>query len=678
MPDGPSVRSTAPNPKGNARLNSWKEIASYLGRGVRTVQRWEETDGLPVHRLLHAKGATVYALTTELDQWWNSRRDNLVELPDSPIEPAWESVQSKPKPFQAERALEPGRRRKWVGVGSIALLIFAGAGFLLSRGSQPTVIHIKGRPFTTWPGYEVTPSFSPDGETIAFASRAIYLQRIGSDQATRLTHSERPEIEPIWSPDGLQIAFFRQESPQNLGIYVMPASGGSERRVDGIRATLAAARMDWSPDGKLIATSDRNGNGAQQLVLISPATNARQWLADTKTGDDWAPEFSPDGSTIAFVRAIAEGAQDLYLMTVHASTKGLSAQASRRLTFDSRAIYGHTWSPDGGSILAAWRRSGTFELWRIPVVGGRPVLVSGTEPGPSQPVFSRKLNRMAYVSRFSNISIWASPLDGHTPPRNLISSSMSETDPQYSPDGGRIAFRSSRTGFGNLWVANADGDGAFRITDLLGQTVGPPRWSPDGRSLAYAVGSEGRWSIHVTEARSGATSRILEAPQSSSDMLPTWSHNGRFLYFGSDRSGTWELWKQPTSGGQALQLTRQGGFNAQESVDGKSIYYSKGASIPGIWKLPGEELVLTSVSAPKWGWSPGDHGIYYVEADDADQPAEIRYFDFERRATRIVARTSGKPALGGTCISLTPDERWIAWAQVDRAGSDIILVERFK
>src|SRR5215467_4027135 len=56
------------------RLDSWKEIASYLNRSEKTVRRWEENEGLPVHRLLHEKRGSVYAYTDELDAWWKSRK----------------------------------------------------------------------------------------------------------------------------------------------------------------------------------------------------------------------------------------------------------------------------------------------------------------------------------------------------------------------------------------------------------------------------------------------------------------------------------------------------------------------------------------------------------------------------------------------------------------------------
>lgn len=66
------------------RLNSWKEIAVYLSRDVRTVLRWEKKEELPVHRHLHGKGASVYAYKTEIDRWWSNRRPKLESEPPPP------------------------------------------------------------------------------------------------------------------------------------------------------------------------------------------------------------------------------------------------------------------------------------------------------------------------------------------------------------------------------------------------------------------------------------------------------------------------------------------------------------------------------------------------------------------------------------------------------------------
>jgi hypothetical protein len=75
----------SPEPPLGERLDSWKEIAAYLKREVRTAQRWEKNEGLPVRRHQHDKLSTVFAYKSELDAWWHERQPRLekeVEPPD--------------------------------------------------------------------------------------------------------------------------------------------------------------------------------------------------------------------------------------------------------------------------------------------------------------------------------------------------------------------------------------------------------------------------------------------------------------------------------------------------------------------------------------------------------------------------------------------------------------------
>ena len=83
-------RASATDPPASERLDSWKEIAVYLRRSVRTVQRWEEAEELPVHRHLHDTGGSVYAYRAELDAWWTNRGPRLeaAEPHETPAQPA--------------------------------------------------------------------------------------------------------------------------------------------------------------------------------------------------------------------------------------------------------------------------------------------------------------------------------------------------------------------------------------------------------------------------------------------------------------------------------------------------------------------------------------------------------------------------------------------------------------
>ena len=100
------------------RLDSWKEIAAYLKRDVRTVQRWEREEGLPVQRLLHAKQGTVYAQPQELDAWWNSRRMRL--------------ERDLPKPTQIART-----RRIRIALTALVVTVLVVGAWWVGRMSSP-------------------------------------------------------------------------------------------------------------------------------------------------------------------------------------------------------------------------------------------------------------------------------------------------------------------------------------------------------------------------------------------------------------------------------------------------------------------------------------------------------------------------------------------------------------
>ncbi len=106
------------------RLDSWKEIAVYLGREVRTAQRWERREGLPVHRHCHPKGNSVWALKGEIDVWLHSR--NRAASEPAPKEECAEPAAQVLNPTPLAAARMQAKSRSWLqnaaGMGSIDLL----------------------------------------------------------------------------------------------------------------------------------------------------------------------------------------------------------------------------------------------------------------------------------------------------------------------------------------------------------------------------------------------------------------------------------------------------------------------------------------------------------------------------------------------------------------------------
>src|ERR1039457_215120 len=111
--------SAASGPPDGDRLDAWKEIAGHLGREARTVQGWEKTEGLPVHRHLHLRQGSVYAFKSELDAWREARRG----IPEA----AARSEGAESPPEEA-----PTGRRVWMVAGGICgVAVLALASFLI-------------------------------------------------------------------------------------------------------------------------------------------------------------------------------------------------------------------------------------------------------------------------------------------------------------------------------------------------------------------------------------------------------------------------------------------------------------------------------------------------------------------------------------------------------------------
>src|SRR5260370_17559587 len=109
---------------------------------------------------------------------------------------------------------------------------------------------------------------------------------------------------------------------------------------------------------------------------------------------------------------------------------------------------------------------------------------------------------------------------------------MLDTSPQYSPDGTRITFRSTRSGSDEVWVSDARGAQSRQITHYSGPLTGSPRWSPDGRQLAFDSRLAGNADIYVVPADGGTPRRFTTEP--SAELGPNQSRDPTSISFATD------------------------------------------------------------------------------------------------------------------------------------------------
>jgi hypothetical protein len=238
-----------------------------------------------------------------------------------------------------------------------------------------------------------------------------------------------------------------------------------------------------------------------------------------------------------------------------------------------------------------------------------------------------------------------------------------------------------------IWTSAADGSGAVRLTSIGGALAGLPRWSPDGRAISFDGRTDsGYLNIFVVSASGGSPRPVTDA--AAEDNKSSWSHNGRWIYFSSNRTGRWQVWKVSVDGGAPVQLTRQGGNNPFESADQKFVYYAKERISPAIWRVPvdgGEEQPVLDQPRPKtWSyWALGAAGIFFLtQLDDSvfegRTLSSIMFFDFKTRTSTKIAEVRGDILISTPGLAISPDDRFILYPQIDESAGDLILLNNFK
>lgn len=652
------------------RLDSWKEIAAYLKRSVRTVTRWESEEGLPVHRHLHSKSGTVYAFKSEIDRWWTSRG---------------KEIESKPSRTRA--GWRPANRWVWVPV-AVAVLLLAGVVWL-AVGRSSTIPAPRVIPLTTYRGIEGPPSLSPDGNQVAFErSGDIFVKQVDGEAVVQLTRTAEPEQAPAWSPNGRQIAFSRTRE----GIFLISPLGGGERKVADTHAPLLLRTMAWTPDSSSLVISEMTSPICASLFVIAIETGQKTrltWPPEPSIGDGW-PAVSPDGRTVAFARYSQDTSANIYTVPV-------TGGDPRQVTTDKASIFGLTWMPDADLIFSADRGGGS-RLWRVSTKPSRDARVAALDISGEDarfPSFSAAAAagraRLAYQRAVEDLDIRRVEVVGEGTPRHtlgasqpFIASTKSEDHPGYSPDGTRIAFVSRRSGTHEIWLCASDASNPVRLTSMEGPIVIGPRWSPDGRRIAFfaTTGPAGRYQTYVTGSEDGRPSRLTRT-EGELEALPTWSGDGRWVYLTSGRSGVLQIWKVPVSGGEALQLTRGGGAEAAESPDGRTVYFTKVSEIgPGLWSVPAdggaEVRILESV---RFGyWAVARNGIYFIDFNvPGDAPRPVRFFNFVSRQVTQVGTVENTVSWRNTPgFAISPDGRWLLYASLESSDADLMLVDNFR
>ncbi|HET9711114.1 MAG TPA: protein kinase, partial [Pyrinomonadaceae bacterium] len=456
------------------------------------------------------------------------------------------------------------QHRRAVAVGAAFLVALTFAGFMIYRTARQndSLTNQTPAPFQTTKitrlttvGTATAASVSPDGKYVAYATgeavrtgfftrwpagrSSLWVKQISTDSGVELVPAADVQFKgTTFSPDGELVYYVASDENNPAGtLYRVPVFGGTPRKI----LTRISCPVTFSPDGKQLAFVRSYANeGVDALIVAGADGSGERTLTERKNGD-WIESdgmaWSPDGKSIVFGAGTDVGGTHETLVAVPVAGGEPKAIAPQKW----RALGRIAWLGDGsGLVVIAGESSNTTwsgtdaQIWHIAYPEGYARKITNDLNGYSHSSLGLTSDSRSIVTTQEDTSarIWTVPLDSSSSAdaaRQITSGKFEgRNGMSWSPDG-RIVYITKVGDDEDVWIMNDDGTGRRQLTD-----------------------------------------------DAAVEDRPVVSPDGRYIYFGSTRSGTQQIWRMDADGGNAVQLTKGEIINVEPSVspDGKWIVFS--------------------------------------------------------------------------------------------------------
>lgn len=614
-------------------------------------------------------------------------------LGQPPGDPLGQATADSPILPQRQSGHVAGKKVWLLLLGVVGLLSVLFAALHHWSGTRSRDDEYEIEPFSSEAGLQFSPAISPDNKTIAFVWNGagdqfdIYSKSVGSAEPQRLTHDSLPSIHPAWSPDGKQLAFLREagaELPQSRAggeaqLIVLDTVTHRERLIHRMQNSLGmwgssnplvgCQTLSWSPHDDQIILTDPSTE-EHGLISISTLTGEQRTISKPDGSDqDCYARLSPDGKIIAFVRLISHAVG--YLYTVDATGNHLN-----RLTREVKDIRGVGWTPDGSHLVFASKERGVYQLRVISAQGGESNSLPAATASAADPFVSPNGKFVVFVEHHENWNIWRVGIkeDRIDVPERFLASTGQNHSPSFSPDGRTIAFVSDRSGNPEIWLCDSDGQQLRQLTHFGGPWLGTIRWSPDGTSIVFDARPKGHSAIFRMAVNQGKPELVEDHPPFEV-RRPSWSRNGRYIYFDTTSGGGLGVWRRDLNTNQNQVIAPAGFMIGIESPDGRRLFYQENEH-RHIWVSDpdgGSPRRLPEVNPmPDLDWVPIGTSIYFASSTSTGG-ADILAFDLSTDKLKRLGHVSQNLALGTPSLVISPDGQTLLYAAIDNSSSEIKL-----